>query len=470
MNRPRLTLPLPEKLALGAGSLASFLGYTGVASLAIPVYQMTLGIDPVSLGVALALPRLWEAFADPVMGNITDNARTRWGRRRPFIALGAVLMGLLYGTIWMVSPAWSQRTQLGYFAALSVAFFTAYTLFSVPYSSLTYEIASDHHERTRVMAHCSFFNKLGEFGYQWIFPASQWLSTWLVLGSALGGVRVVGWIVGAVFLSGTGLVPALFVRERFPDAPAHRPRVAFWSTIGQALRSRAFQVVLGLMLLNILMGMLASNVDHYVLVYYLCHGDVAAGSAWKGVLSSAYAVVGIGTIPVVVWLSERLGKRASLAAIYATTIFGGLMKWVLFDPRHPWLIVFDAVLCGPIWVAANVLLASMIADICDEDELASGQRREGMYGAVFSWVQKTAVSASFLGAGIALTLAGFDATRGGQQPPGTFTAMRGMLVASTTLPPLAALALLAFYPLDAARAAATQRALAARRPQSIAAG
>jgi glycoside/pentoside/hexuronide:cation symporter, GPH family len=459
------SIPPPSKVALGAGSLTSFIGYTGIASLAIPVYQMTLGVDPLMLGIALALPRIWEAFLDPLVGNISDNHRSRWGRRRPFVMVGAVAMGLTYGLVWMVSPAWSESVQLAYLAGLSLVFFTAYALFSVPYASLTYEITPDYHERTRVMAHCSFFHKVGEFGYQWIFPLSQLA----VFGSALAGVRIAGWAVGLVVLAGIGAIPALVIRERFRDAPGRQRKVQFWPSVRAAFTCRPLLVLMGLALVNVVMGMLASNLDHYVLVYYMFNGDVAAGSIWKGILSSGYAVVGFAAIPLVVWLSSRFGKRDTLTAIYAFTALGGIMKWFVFTPGNPVLILIDPLLCGPIWVAANVLLGSMIADICDEDELVSGQRREGTFGAIFSWVQKVAVSLSFLGAGIALTLSGFEQRLGGDQAPPTFTVLRLLLAGSTALPPLAAIALLRFYLLDADRASNTRRLLEARRTRAASA-
>ncbi|WP_158277478.1 MFS transporter [Opitutus sp. ER46] len=451
------------RLGLGVGALASFLGYAGIASLAVPYYQMTLGVNPVLLGVALALPRLWEAFLDPVMGNVSDNFRSRWGRRRPFIAAGAVALGALYGLIWMVPPRWSEAAKVAYFSSVSVLFFTAYTVYSVPYSALTYEFSSEHHERTRVMAHASFFHKLGELGYQWIFPLSQLA----LFGSAVVGIRVVGWGVGLLLLTGAGLVPALVVRERTVAPPVGAGRVRFWAGVRGALANRPFLIVAGLVLVNTVMGMLASGLDHYVLVYYLFGGDIALGSTWKAVLSSGYALIGLGAIPLVVAVSRRCGKRETLIALYALTSVGGLFKWVAFNPSHPWLIVLDPLLCGPIWVASQVLFASMLADICAEDELASGLRRAGMFGAIYSWIQKTAVSVSYLGAGVALALSGFEQSLGAAQAGSTFTSLRVLLVASTALPPLAAIALLRAYPLDARRAEATRAVLADRAARAV---
>ena len=439
--------------------MACFLGYTGVTSLATPVYQMTLGVSPILLGVALALPRLWEGFVDPLMGNLSDNFVSRWGRRRPFMLVASIAMGVFFGLTWMVSPRWNDTLKLTYFAVMSVFFYAAYALYSIPYSALTYEISPDYHERTRVMAHCSFFHKLGEFGYQWIFPASQ--MAWF--GAGIGGVRGIGWIVGLLGLTVAGAVPALVVRERYVGAPVGRPRIRLWDSLRGTLSCRPFLILAGLVLCNALMGMLTSTLDYYVLVYYVFGGNLLSGSVWKALLSSGYAIVGMATIPLALRLSQRFGKERTLMAIYASTTLGGLLKWVTFNPHHPWLVLFDPVACGFIWVATHMLFASLLADICDEDELQCGSRREGMFGAMYAWIQKSTASASFLGAGIVLTLSGFQQKLGAAQPAHTLTSMRLLLVASTALPPLGAIALLRLYPLNGIRAAETRRRLDERR-------
>jgi GPH family glycoside/pentoside/hexuronide:cation symporter len=123
-----------EKTALGVGSFAGFLGGTLVKSLAVPVYQMTLGVNPALLGIALALPRLWDAFTDPVMGNISDNFQSRFGRRKPFIVAGAVLTGISFGIIWMVPQHWSDIAKLAYFITASLIYYTCYTIYAAPKS------------------------------------------------------------------------------------------------------------------------------------------------------------------------------------------------------------------------------------------------------------------------------------------------------------------------------------------------
>jgi GPH family glycoside/pentoside/hexuronide:cation symporter len=448
-----------EQVILGAGSLSSFVGYTGIAAFAVPVYQIVLGVNPALLGAALALPRVWEALADPLMGAVSDNFRSRWGRRRPLIVLGACAMGVAYGLTWMVPPGWSSAAKLAYFTAMSTAYFTAYTVFSVSYAGLTFGFAPDYEARTSVMAYCGFFNKVGEFCYQWMFPLSQLA----LFGGTMAGVRVVGWAVGLGVLLGTGALPGLFVRERFANVAARQGRVSLLAGTRAALRQPAFLIVAGLAFVNAGMGMLTSTLDQYVLIYYVCAGSVLRGTAWKAALSSAYALVGIAAIPVVVRLADRFGKARALAGFYLLTIAGGLLKAVLFARGHPALALLDPLCSGPVWIAANVLLPSMLADICDEDELDSGQRREGIYAAVFAWIQKMAVSGSVFLAGLALLATGFDQQLGPAQTAGTLHALRGLLVAATALPPFAALWLLRRYRLNAEAARVTRAALETRR-------
>ena len=100
-------VPFREKMALGVGAFSNMFGYIGVATVARTAYIMIMGLNAAWIGVALTIPRIWDAFTDPFMGKISDNFHSRWGRRRPFIVAGAILMGIIFGLIWMVPEAWN---------------------------------------------------------------------------------------------------------------------------------------------------------------------------------------------------------------------------------------------------------------------------------------------------------------------------------------------------------------------------
>lgn len=451
---------LGEKTALGAGYLPVFLGNAAVNSIALPFYQMTLHMNPTLLGAVLALPRLWDAVTDPIAGHFSDNLHSRWGRRRPLIFIGAILQALAFGAIWMAPAGWSDVGKAVFLALALLLFYSCYTVFSVPLMALTYEMTPDYKERTRVTAFAGFFNKVGEIGYAFLFP----LAGLAIFGNVIFGVRIVGWATGLIFFGIVGLLPALFVKERYYSRiSSNQTRIPFWPSFGASIRNRAFVVLIGLTICQVLAGMLASSTDYYLIVYYMFDGDIALGSRWKAYLSVGYAAVGILSIYPVNWLANRIGKRSTLSIIFAMVFLGAAGKWFLYTPGNPWKIFIDPIFCGPIWTALNVLMPSMLADVCDDDELRHGQRREGIFGSIFSWIQKTGFSLSVLGMGIALQLSGFDAALAGEQSPESMLTLRLFLSVSTAVWAAAAIILLAFYPLTQQRAYEIRDALEARR-------
>jgi GPH family glycoside/pentoside/hexuronide:cation symporter len=443
------------------GGLATYFGTYTVQTFAIPVYQMTLGVNPAYLGAALAVPRLWDALIDPVVGNFSDNFRSRFGRRKPFIICGALLMGLAYGMIWMVSPAWTEPVKLAYFILTALAFYTCYAFFSVPYQSLTYEASPDYDERTRVMAHYSVWYKLGDLSYGWIFPLSQIA----FFASPIIGIRSVGWLIGILVLGGAGMVPGFFARERYYQAVCRQPQVPFWGAVRDALTHRGLLLLIALTMLKLVPSMLASSMDYYLLVYYMNHGDIAVGSFWKGILASAYGVVGLASIPVLEWLSNRHGKKWAMCSVYGLVVFAGIAKWFIFVPGHKWLVLLDPLLSAPIWTGISMLIPSMLADVCDDDELRHGQRREGTFGAIYSWIVKSSVSVAFLGTGIMLNVVRFHSTLGGNQSAHTFFWMRFSFAGVTTVSAIMGVVVAMFYPITKTRAEQTRALLEARRGQ-----
>jgi glycoside/pentoside/hexuronide:cation symporter, GPH family len=458
-TRPEDKVSFKEKTALGAGFLAKFYGDNGVKSLAVPFYQMVLKVDPAILGLILALPRLWDAFTDPIVGMVSDNCRSRFGRRKPIIILGASLQAITFGAIWMVPSGLSQGGTIAYLIVTLLLFYTCFSIFSVPLMSLTYEMTADYQERTRVSAFGAFFGKIGELTYSWIF----WAANLAVFGSVMHGMRTVGWTLGICVMGLIGMIPGFFVKERLFQRTAKQEKVRLGPAFKAAFSNRAFIVLIGFTVCQVLAGMLSSNIDFYLLVYHMNGGDIMEGSKWKAVLSTGFAIVGIASIYPVNWMANRLGKRTTLFIIFGLNLVGGVAKWFIFTPGHPWKILLDPLLCGPAWTAVNILTVSMLADVCDDDENRYGMRREGMLGSLFSWIQKSGYALAFFGTGLALKFVHFDNSLGGSQAPSTIFGMRMMLAGSITVWSIFAIALLTFYPLSKERAYEIRDQLEARR-------
>lgn len=452
-----------EKCAVGCGGLTTFLGNVSVKSTAVPFYQMMLGMNPALLGTLLAIPRLWDAVTDPIVGRISDKYHSQYGRRRPFIFLGAILMGLSFGAIWMVPQDWSETMMAAWFLITSLIFYTCFTIFGIPFLSLTFEMTPDYDERTSIMGYTTFWSKIGELAYQWVIP----IASLSYFSSKIVGTQVACWglaIIGMMFF---GVLPAIFCKERYykvnEKESTAKKGAGFWKTVGHTLKNKAFVVLLLLTFCQIIAGTLGSSLDYYLLVYYMFDGDIAEGSKWKAILSSGYAVVGFIGIPLILAWSKRTAKSTVLKGIYTLNIVNSISKWFIYQPGNHYFIFFDPLLGALYWIAIGTVKQAMMADVCDQDELEHGERREGMFGSVFGWITKTAVSLTFLISGLSLVLAGFDSKLGGDQPEGTFTIMRLAMVLGGVIPSILSLWLMKYYPISRETAEETRRILEERR-------
>jgi glycoside/pentoside/hexuronide:cation symporter, GPH family len=105
-----------ELLAFSIGGLPLNLGVESLKQLAYPVYNIILGVNPAWIGLVLMLSRLFDACADPLMGWISDNTRSRWGRRRPYVAAGSILCGITFPLVWFVPARAPEMEAVAFFA------------------------------------------------------------------------------------------------------------------------------------------------------------------------------------------------------------------------------------------------------------------------------------------------------------------------------------------------------------------
>jgi GPH family glycoside/pentoside/hexuronide:cation symporter len=165
---PEDRVPVPQKLAYGAGCFVNLFTGNITVQMFNPVFNIALGVSPVVLGFIQMAFRLWDAVTDVVMGNISDNARTRWGRRRPFIVIGAVAAGIIFPFLWNVSADWSQGMIVGYVILIGLLLYTAVTVWGMPYYSLGMEMTPDYNERTRISAVRAVFSKIANIFGGWL--------------------------------------------------------------------------------------------------------------------------------------------------------------------------------------------------------------------------------------------------------------------------------------------------------------
>ncbi|MEA2067643.1 MAG: MFS transporter [Verrucomicrobiota bacterium] len=444
-TKPEDRVPIGQKLAVGAGGFPFQNGGLIVQYMAQPIFQIFLGLNPALFGLAMTIPRIWDAFTDPLMGRISDRFKSPWGRRRPFVFGGAIAVALTFMSIWMVPQGISEMSTFLWLSIGSILFFTAFTVYSVPYNALVYEQTPDYHERTRLMFYLALFFNIGNLCVNWYVPATNWSG----FENPLIGARWVSLALAAIVFLGMGILPAIFGKERFYKVAQKEDQgIGFLKAIGQAASSKPMMGLVGIVFALNFCGTIAGSIAMYIVIYHVKSGNVAEGLVLNAMNGTGFAIVGFAGIFVLRWLALHFGKRRAMLLVLALTALGGISKWFIFTPEAPYLLLLDAVLNGPVWVSLGVIIPSMIADLCDWDEHKFGERREGIISSVFTWITKFGTSFTFLVSGIALHFSGFDEALGADQPEGTMTILRLFFVGASILAPILAMFCLRLYKIN----------------------
>ena len=433
---PEDRIPLVQKLVYGLGAFVNNLLAAAIGGMAI-VLNLGLGMNPALVGLLGALPRLTDAITDPLMGYISDNTRSRWGRRRPYIFVGAIVAGVVFALLWQLPRDQSETFYFWYFLIGSLVFYLGYTVFATPWVALGYELTPDYHERTRLMGVQNFIGQLAYVIAPWflLFMQNETFFDDMVDGAA--GLAIIIGVVSIVI----GILPAIFLRERFKDfaepedkepeeqaqgamAVAMRNIRDFFSGFAATLKFKPFLKLCAATFLVFNGFMLISSFQFYVIIYYVFRGDKILGAEYAGYAGSLGAICTFLVIFFVTWLATRIGKRRAFFTAIGISMAGYALKWVCYNPDVPWLLLVPAPLLAFGLGGLFTLMPSMIADVVDMDELETNERREGMYGSIFWWVVKLGMAAALAAGGFLLNATGFDVALEGNQTENTIFLMR----------------------------------------------
>ena len=425
---PEDRIPFQHKLIYGLGAFVNNLLAAAIGGMVI-VLNLGLGMNPALVGLLGALPRLTDAITDPLMGYISDNTRSRWGRRRPYIFVGAIAVGIIFALLWQLPADKSETFYFWYFLSGSLIFYLAYTIFATPWVALGYELTPDYHERTRLMGVQNFIGQLAYVIAPWfllIMQSERWFDG-MVNGA--GGLAI---IIAVVVIS-IGVLPAIFLRERFsgnvPNEPARQHTFFddvrdFFSGFATTLKFKPFLKLCAATFLVFNGFMLISSFQFYVIIYYVFGGDTVRGAEYAGYAGTLGAISTFCVIIFVTWLGTHLGKRRAFFVAIGVSMAGYALKWICYNPDIPWLLLVPAPFLAFGLGGLFTLMPSMIADVVDMDELQTRERREGMYGSIFWWVVKLGMAAALAAGGFLLNATGFDVALEGNQAARTIYLMR----------------------------------------------
>jgi GPH family glycoside/pentoside/hexuronide:cation symporter len=412
-NNMAVKVPFGQKVAFGIGMFANQM-FPAILGIFMVVLVQDLGFPGWMWGLIFFAPRVFDSITDPIMGFISDNTKSRWGRRRQYVLLGGLLMGVAFIFMWQLFKENSLQFNFWYFFLWSIVFYLGLTLFSVPYVAMGYEMTDDFHERTNIMAVAQWIG-------QWAWVIAPWF--WIIMydqdwfPSAEVATRQLAFWVG-IPCAICAMVPAIFIKsESTLDkdyAPLNMANIGgslqkIFNGFVEAFKLKSFrQICISTFLIFNAFNTVAA-LTFFVIVYKLFNGDAEASGVWVvlfgclGALGTTFLV-----IPIVTKMSKWWGKKKAFIIAQCISIIGYVMLYFLFIPGKPWMYIFALPFFSFGIGSLFTIMMSMTADILDIDELNTGLRREGIFGAIYWWMVKVGFAIAGGLSGIIIALVGFN--------------------------------------------------------------
>ena len=405
-----------QKIAFGFGMFANQM-FPAVIGIFIVVLVQSLGFPGWMWGFVMIFPRLFDAITDPIMGFISDNTKSKWGRRRQYVFLGAIIMGFSFIVMWQLHKESTIDYNFTYFLLWSLLFYVGLTIFSVPYVAMGYEMSDDFHERTNIMAVAQFIG-------QWAWVIAPWF--WVIMDdqnlfeSSEIAVRKLAIWVGLVCMT-FAMIPAIFIKSKSTLNQDYESitfnniikslYTIFVINFGQAFKIKAFRklCIATFLIFNAFNTVAAFT--YFIIVFFLFNGITGPDGAWwwptlfgsVGALVTTFLV-----IPAVTILSNKVGKKKAFIISQSVSIIGYIMLWFLFIPGKPYLFLLALPFFSFGIGGLFTLMMSMTADVIDLDELNTGKRREGVFGAIYWWMVKFGFGIAGGLSGVILSVIGWE--------------------------------------------------------------
>lgn len=469
--RPQVTVPI--KLTYGAGQLVEGVSSTVIGTFLFFYYTAVLGLSGSLVGAAAAISLFTDAFIDPLIGSLSDNTRSRWGRRIPFMTFGAPAVALTLGLAFSPPAHASANLLFLWLTAASLGLRCFVSVFNVPFIALGAELSEDYTERSSVVA------------YRWVFYILGLLATTL-LGYRLflagpkgllnaGGYAPLAWSTAAMVLLG-GALSVLGVRRFASALPVSAPSAIaihrrLLPELVEIFRNPSFRVLFAVSVLFWVAQGVANTLGIHLNTFVWKMTPPQISLTLFGYVFGL--LVGVPLAPMMV---RRFEKRTVLilGLVIICLVQGGLNGlrvlgiFTLTGAAVVGPLVINAVIGGVGATLATIAVGSMMADAADEHDYLFETRREGLYFSGLGFAGKAATGLGALLAGVALDLIRF--------PKGVAAHPATVVITPQTLSGLAlwagpfvalvsgvATALMILYRIDRARHEEVMRVLHERR-------
>ncbi len=406
-------VPMGQKVAFGVGMLANQM-FPAILGIFMVVLVQDLGFSGWMWSLIYFFPRIFDAITDPIMGYISDNTKSKWGRRRVYVLIGGVIMGIAYIFMWQLFGENTLQFNFWYFFLWSIIFYFGLTLFSVPYVAMGYEMSDDFHERTNIMAIAQWIGQ-----WAWVIAPLFWIimydPEWFP-SAEVAARQLAIWV--AIPCALCAIVPAIFIKSKSTLNEDYKPinlanvgnsLINIFYTFIEAFKIKEFRKLCAATFLVFNAFNTVAALTFFVIVYKLFNGDAGASGIWVslfgclGALGTTFIV-----IPTVTWMSKVMGKKKAFLLSQGISVIGYIMLWFLFIPGKPWMYIIALPFFSFGIGSLFTIMMSMTADVIDIDELNSGLRREGIFGAIYWWMVKVGYAIAGALSGVIIAFVGFN--------------------------------------------------------------
>jgi GPH family glycoside/pentoside/hexuronide:cation symporter len=439
-------LTVKQKLGFGIFDMGGNMLFTLMSFWALKYLTDTVGIAASLAGSAVMAGKIWDAVTDPMMGFISDRTLSRWGRRRIYLLAGAVPMFLTMAFFFTAPAYLSPSLHVAWAVLALILLNTASTVINVPYSSLTPELSSDYHEQSSLNGYrfgCAVLGTIAGAGA--VQPLVQAFARPGAAEPLLDrrGFSAMGLILGAVMMIAT-FITFFGTREK-KYTRRDLPTESFFSTYKKVFRNKPFV----LLLLTYALHMTGISFLTTILTYYtenvLNRADITT-TAMLVLLLTAMAF-----IPVSVMVSKKIGKKRTYQICFAVIASACGIIYFLGHRMPPGfffgLMVYAGIGVGFSYVAPF----AMVPDTIEYEALKTGERKEGAYYGMWTFISKLGTALALFGAGQILELGGYISRSGNSnviQPPSVFFSIRLIIGPIPVVVLGAAILVIQFYPLD----------------------
>lgn len=373
------------KLAYGTGDISAAI-YAQTSGFFLGAFLLDIAlIEAGWVALILLVANLWDGFVDPILGNLSDRTRTRWGRRRPWLLFGAIPFAISFILQWTVPGFLPEGwMRIAYFLFMTMLLRTTYSMVNIPYTALTPEIAESYDDRTSLTSYRFGFSVLGGLVAALAFDALSKVYTNPQFSFSFAAM------VLAVFIVISVMVTFTFVKEpALPQSTDDGAQDEGHGNLMDGIRLMSenfpFLCVLGIYLASwVVVEFVQANLLLYIRYW------IRSEESFRNILLMLQLTT-FAFLPVWTWISAKIGKK------HAYYLGAGLFVVVLvgmftLQPEQLTFLYILAFLAGICVSMALLLPWSMLPDVIDYDEYQTGTRSSGIYYGMFVFVQTIGVS------------------------------------------------------------------------------